>query len=211
MDHCGAVRNCDVALDLLQQRGIADGASVSKLKQAREDSGKELRRYLKKERRRNHSTPCRSRGRAPRYWQINETPEENLRRILPALAEEFFSAGAKAANPAATLPNLHKFRLNSKRFRYTLALFEGFYGPEMSRAASALKGVQDRLGAINDCAVTMHLLSRDHRAVSADGELLGPRRVEFRAYWGSQFAPAKLASWKRWLSHPSLRHTRTAA
>src|ERR1700688_2650604 len=48
MDHCGAVRNCDVALNLLQQSGIAEGASVSKLKKAREDSGEELLRHLKK-------------------------------------------------------------------------------------------------------------------------------------------------------------------
>jgi CHAD domain-containing protein len=211
MDHCGAVRNCDVALDLLQQSGILEGASVSKLKKAREDSGKELRRHLKKERRRSYSAPGPASGRAAGYWNIDENPQENLRRILPALTDEFFDAGANAAVPAATLPNLHRFRLNSKRFRYTLELFEGFYGAEMSRAAIVLKGVQDRLGAINDCAATISLLSRDRRAVSAIGELLGPRIVEFREYWESQFAPAKLAWWKRWLSHPSARHTPAAA
>src|ERR1700681_3137835 len=138
MDHCGAVRNCDVALDLLQQSGIADGASVSKLKEAREDSAKELRRQLKEERRRNHPAPWSarpSRGRAAGNWNLDENSEENLRRILPALAEEFFDAGARAAVPGATLPDLHRFRLSSKRFRYTLELFEGFYGPEISRGA----------------------------------------------------------------------------
>ena len=184
---------------------------MSKLKKAREDSGKELRRHLKKERRRSYSAPGPASGRAAGYWNIDENPQENLRRILPALTDEFFDAGANAAIAAATLPNLHRFRLNSKRFRYTLELFEGFYGAEMSRAATVLKGVQDRLGAINDCAVTMSLLSRDRRAVSAIGELLGPRIVEFREYWESQFAPAKLAWWKRWLSRPSARHTRAAA
>jgi CHAD domain-containing protein len=211
MDYCGAVRNCDVALDLLQESGIAEGASVSKLKKAREDSGKELRRHLKKERRKSYSAPRPSSGRAAGDWNMGEKPDENLRRILPALAEDFFDAGANAAMPAVTLPNLHHFRLNSKRFRYTVELFEEFYGAEMSRAATVLKGVQDRLGAINDCAVTMSLLSRDHRAVSAVGELLGPRIVEFREYWESQFAPPKLAWWKRWLSRPSLRHPRAAA
>jgi CHAD domain-containing protein len=211
MDHCGAVRNCDVALDLLQESGIADGASVSKLKKAREDSSKELRRHLKRERRRSYSAPGPANGRAAGYWNIDENSEDNLRRILPALAKEFFDAGANAAIPAATLPNLHRFRLNSKRFRYTLELFEEFYGAEMSRAATVLKGMQDRLGAINDCAVTMNLLSQDHRAVSAVGELLGPRIVEFLEYLESQFARAKLAWWKRWLSHPLSRHTHAAA
>ena len=207
MDHCGAVRNCDVALDLLQQSGIADGASVSKLKEARQHAGKELCRHLKKERRRKHSAPEPSRGQAAGNWKLDESSEENLRRILPALAEEFFVAGAAAAVPGAALPDLHRFRLSSKRFRYTLELFDGFYATEVSRGATVLKGVQDRLGAINDCAVTMKLPSLDRRAVSAIGKLLGPRILEFREYWESEFRPPKLIWWKRWLTHPAPRHT----
>jgi CHAD domain-containing protein len=213
MDSCGAVRNCDVALDLLHQSGIAHGASVSKLKETREDSAKELRRQLKKEHRRNHSAPGPSRpsrGQVAGVWNLDQNSEENLRRILPALAHEFFEAGAKAAVAGASLPDLHRFRLSSKRFRYTLELFEGFYRPEISRGAAVLKGVQDRLGAINDCAVTMDLLSRDRQAVSAIGKLLSPRMAEFREYWESQSSPRKLAWWKRWLSHPSLRQTAAA-
>ena len=207
MDRCGAVRNCDVALDLLRQSGIAEGTSVFKMKKAREDSGKELLRYLKKERRRSYSAPGPSGDQVAGNWKLNESSEENLRRILPALAEEFFQAGATAAVPGAALPDLHRFRLSSKRFRYTLELFEGFYGTEMSRGATVLKGVQDRLGAINDCAVTMNLLSPDRPAVSAVGKQLGPRILEFREYWERQLRPQKLVWWKRWLSHPSLRHT----
>ncbi len=209
MDHCGAVRNCDVALDLLQQSGIADGESVSTLKRAREDSSKELRRHLKKERRRNHSAPGPAKVRAAGNWNKDENPEENLRRMLPALADECFREGATVAVPGAALTDLHRFRLSSKRFRYTLELFEGFYGTEISRGATVLKDVQDRLGAINDCAVTMQLLRADRAAVSAVGKLLGPRIVEFQEYWEAEFRPSKLIWWKRWLSHP--RRTATAA
>jgi CHAD domain-containing protein len=204
MDYCGAVRNCDVALDLLRQSGIAHGASVSKLKNARADAGKELRRYLKKERRNQHTAPGLAPGASDGIWKLGDSPQDNLRRILPGLAKEFFEAGALAAVTGASLPTLHQFRLSSKRFRYTLEIFERFYGTEMSCAAKAMKGVQDRLGAINDCAVTLGLLAGDRRAAAAVRKRLEPSIVEFREYWETQFSPAKLAWWKRMLSRPAV-------
>ena len=202
MEHCAAVRNCDVALDLLHQVGIANGASVSKLKKAREDAGRKLHRYLRKECRRHHPAPGASHRPLDREWQLDQSPEDNLRRVLPKLAEEFFAAGATAAVAGASPQTLHQFRLRAKRFRYALELFERFYGSEMARGAKALKGLQDRLGAINDCVATIDLLGRDRRGVAAVRKLLGPRIVEFRRYWRSRFAPRRLAWWKRWLSRP---------
>ena len=113
-----------------------------------------------------------------------------MSRILPPLVEEFFEAGATAAVPGASPPELHRFRLSSKRFRYTLELFDQFYGSEMERAAKAMKSVQDRLGAINDRAATIDLLAGDRRAVAAIRKLLGPRIFEFRRYWKASSLPA---------------------
>jgi CHAD domain-containing protein len=205
MDHCGAVRNCDVALDLLRESGIADGAAVSKMTETREHAAAELRRFLQKERRKRHAAPRPSAAASTGIWNMDDSPEDNLRRILPESAAEFFAAGTAAAVAGVSLPALHQFRLNCKRFRYTLELFEPFYGPEMSPASAAMKGVQDRLGAINDCAVTIGLLAGDRRAVAAVRKHLNPNIVEFRRYWQSQFAPDKLAWWKRWLGRPHVR------
>jgi CHAD domain-containing protein len=202
MDLCAAVRNCDVALSLLHQVGITEGVWVSKLKETREDAGRRLHRHLKKERRRHHPAV----GASPRPphddWKLDQSPEDNLRRVLPTLVEGFFAAGTTAAVAGASPQTMHQFRLSSKRFRYALELFERFYGSEMARSAKALKGLQDRLGAINDCVTTIDLLGRDRRAVTAVRKLLGQRTVEFQSYWRSQFAPWRLAWWKRWLSRP---------
>jgi len=205
MDRCGAVRNCDVALDLLRESGVTESASVSSLTKARDGAAAELRRLLQQERRKRHAAPRPSGDESSGIWKTEDSPEDNLRRILPQLATEFFEAGATAAVAGVTLPALHQFRLTSKRFRYTLELFERFYGAEMSRASAAMKGVQDRLGAINDCAVTIRLLAGDPRAMAVIRKHLNPNIVEFRRYWESQFAPDKLASWKRWLSRPDAR------
>ena len=203
MEHCGAVRNCDVALELLLQSGISEGASVSKLKKAREQAGDQLHQFLKRERRRRHPAPSASLPPPDGDWKLDQTLEANLRRILPPLVQEFFAAGKMAAVPGATPSSMHQFRLSSKRFRYTLELFERFYGNEMARGAKALKGLQDRLGAINDCAATIDLLGRDRHAVAAIRKLLGPRIFEFRRYWENRFVSCKLVWWKRWLSRPA--------
>lgn len=194
MDLCAAVRNCDVALDLLHEVGIAEGALVSKLKKTRAGTEEELHRRLKKERRRHPPVA----GASPRPpdgdWKVDQA--------LPALAEDFFAAGRAAAVTGASPRALHQFRLRAKRFRYTLELFEPFYGGEMASGAKALKGVQDRLGAINDCVTTIDFLGRDRRAMAAVRKLLSQRKVEFQGYWRSRFAPRRLAWWKRWLSRP---------
>src|SRR4051812_18871127 len=54
MDLCAAVRNCDVALTLLEQTGFTTGASVSRLKKTRREATKKLHSRLKKERHNRH-------------------------------------------------------------------------------------------------------------------------------------------------------------
>jgi CHAD domain-containing protein len=194
MQHCGAVRNCDIALELLEECGLAESPSVSKLKNSRRDAEQKLHRKLKKEQRRHHRA-LRAAARPPhRDWQIA------IR--LPALAKDFFHSGSAAAARDSDYQTLHRFRLRAKRFRYTLELFERFYGSEMATGAKLLKGLQDRLGAINDCVTTVDLLADDPRAVTAIQQLLDQRTRAFQSYWLNRFTPQKLGWWQRWLSLP---------
>jgi CHAD domain-containing protein len=192
MQHCGDVRNCDIALELLGECGLPESPSVPSLKKSREDAARKLHRSLKKELGKHHrAAPHPSHG-----WRIATR--------LPALAEAFFQAGDAAADPDATYRAMHRFRLRSKRFRYTLELFERFYGSEMATGAKSLKGVQDRLGAINDCVTTIDLLAADPDAVAAIQKLLVERTRAFQTYWRSHFRQAKRVWWRRWLKEPSL-------
>jgi CHAD domain-containing protein len=152
-----------------------------------------LRCNLKKERRRRHGAVSAA-APSQRNWQIGTR--------LPALAEDFFQSGDAAAAPDSSYRAMHRFRLRAKRFRYTLELFERFYGSEMTTGAQALKGLQDLLGAINDCVATLDLLADDPGAVAAIEQLLDDRTRAFQSYWRSRFLPQKLTWWQHWLSHP---------
>jgi CHAD domain-containing protein len=178
---------------------------VARLKKARGDAAEKLHRRLKKERRHRHAVPDRRSHPKQRDWKLDLSLEANLGRVLPALAEEFFASGAAALSAPASYQKLHQFRLQAKRFRYTLELFERFYGSEMASGAGILKELQDRLGAINDCAATIVLLGRDRRAVAAVEKLLRQRTAVLRSYAQSQFAAPKLDWWKRWLAQPVRR------
>jgi len=203
MDLCAAVRNCDVALTLLDEAGVTTGSSASRLKKMRGEAAEKLHRYLKKERPKRRPAPgVRSRPKE-RDWKLDQSLERNLSRILPLLAEEFFASGTAALSAHADYHKLHQFRLQAKRFRYTLELFESFYGTEMQKGMEILKELQDRLGAINDCAATITILERDRRAVAATGKLLRQRKTVLQEYARSQFVPQKLDWWKRWLAQPA--------
>ena len=201
MDLCAAVRNCDVALTLLDQVG-ATGAAVSRLKKTRGDAVEKLHRRLAKERPKHHAAPDTRSHPKELDWKLDQSMETNLSRVLPALAEEFFASGNDAISADASDRKLHRFRLQAKRFRYTLELFESFYGTEMSQGAEILKELQDRLGAINDCATTIVIIGRDRHAAAAVGKLLRQRRAVLQTYARSQFVPQKLDWWKRWLAQP---------
>jgi len=202
MDLCADVRNCDIALTLLDQVGIATGASLSRLKRTRIDAGAKLHRRLMKERPKRHPAPDFRSHPRKRDWKPDQSIEANLGRVLPGLAEEFFASGKAAISAHANYRALHQFRLQAKRFRYTLELFEPFYGKEMSQGAQILKELQDRLGAINDCATTIDLLGRNRRAVAAVGKLLRERKAVLQTYARSEFHQQKLDWWRRWLAQP---------
>src|SRR5579872_1354289 len=203
MDLCAAVRNCDVALILLDHVGVSAGPSVLRLKKTRAQAAEKLHRRLKNERAKRHPAPDVRSHPKEREWQLDQSLEANLSRLLPALAGELFASGGAAVAAHASYQKLHRFRLQAKRFRYTLELFECFYGDEMAEGAGILKELQDRLGAINDCATTIGILGRDRRAVAAVGKLLRQREALLRTSARSQFSPRKLDWWKRWLAHPA--------
>ncbi len=203
MDLCAAVRNCDVALVLLNQVGVTTSTSLPQLQKTRAGAADKLHRNLKKERDNRHAPPHPRSHSKERDWKLDQSLEDNLGRILPVLAEDLFTAGVAAISARANYQKLHRFRLQAKRFRYTLELFVSFYGAEMPQGAGILKQLQDRLGAINDCVTSITILRHDRRAVAAIGKLLRQRKAALQQYARSQFLPKKLEWWKRWLGQPA--------
>lgn len=181
LKRCGAVRDCDIALQLLTASKVRDAALKKSIQEQRAVALQELTTHiqdLKDKRawkdwreRLQIVSPCR------------ERPEEIAQRLLPPMLKKWLAAGEKAAK-SESHKSLHRFRLLGKRLRYTLELFAD-QDPQVESRLKALREVQDQLGAINDCATTLPLVKDHPRAEAALAKLLRSRESEFRASWKS--------------------------
>ena len=136
------------------------------------------------------------------HWEGHKSVAENASEKLPELARGFFKAGGELGADAS-FKALHRFRLLTKRFRYTLELFRPCYGPGLERRIEALRTLQQYLGEINDCATTQALLvARDSlpeaerdRLVCQVAELAGSRIAKFHRHWQGGFAAPRRENW----------------
>src|SRR4029079_9463591 len=84
------------------------------------------------------------------HWDASASVARNASQKLPEMTRQFFAAGRAAATLDSSLQAMHRFRIQTKRFRYSLDLFRDYYGPALEQRIEALRGLQDRLGAISD-------------------------------------------------------------
>ncbi len=168
MHRCGDVRDRDIAIRVLAQAGVRDAELVVNLAADRVKQQKRLSKEL--ERWRGwHERP-----------EVRHTPisvEDFAGVELPKMEREWMEAGEKAAR-SDSYSTLHRFRILSKRYRYTLEIF-----PATGRQGEQLKKLQDYLGDINDCVATKRLIRGHTQASSAIDALLKAREREFRAHW----------------------------
>jgi CHAD domain-containing protein len=204
MDLSGEARNCDIALDLLELAGVDGGKSALQLRRRRKRAEDILARLLCRWHKRKlplqwrrHLSAVASVSGA---WDCADPVEANARRALPILATEFFAAGAVAVRPNADYEQLHQFRLLAKRFRYTLELFQPAFGSEITRGVKTLRGLQDKLGAINDCVTVIGLVAANPGAVVAIEKLMAERETALRTFWRQRFSFHHQAWWLDWLS-----------
>ena len=141
-------------------------------------------------------------------WDVERTAAENASEKLPGLAREYFAAGRKLESGDASFQMLHRFRLFTKRFRYTLELFRPCYGPGLALRIEGLQTLQQHLGEINDCAATRELLLErdDLSPVQCDWldgnlqRLAKARIAKFQKHWQDELSPPhKERSWVNYL------------
>jgi CHAD domain-containing protein len=118
----------------------------------------------------------------PIVWNAAAHAAENAARELPQAARAYFRQGRATCRGESSARTLHRFRLETKRFRYTLELFRPCYGPGLDRRLALLRDVQTHLGEINDCAATT--------------EMLGKTRPRFRTFLKHRMS-AKIAELHR--------------
>jgi CHAD domain-containing protein len=205
MDRCAAVRNCDVGIEVLRDAGCQDPQLIAGLEKERQQTREHLAETLERWRNRDRVGKWRGRLRVARPASKNgvisgESALEIAKGLLPPMIEDLFPAGRAAARAGSDHRAMHQFRLKTKRVRYTLEIFEPVYGPKTARIMKLLKGLQEKLGAINDCATTLEMIRRDREAATAVRLLAGQREAEFRTYWKKNFGAREKAQWKAVLS-----------
>jgi CHAD domain-containing protein len=187
MDLCGEARNCDIAPEVLTEAGVPpDSALEKRLKQRRARAGRDLAKLLDRWHVHSHMHRWQE-------WLKAPSADAQPPQLLPRLSREFFAAGREAAKAGAGFRQIHRFRLLVKKLRYTVEIVGGEVLGSGEAQLDRLRGLQERLGAINDCVTTADLIddiglraARRRKIKAALNRLLERRAVDFRIYWRSQ-------------------------
>jgi len=103
---------------------------------------------------------------------------DQLERIVRVRTDELFAFMPRAADPE-DVAHLHDMRIAAKRLRYILELAEPSFGPYAATAAKRTKELQDTLGEIHDCDVTLpRVLDLVERARAEDARAARARAGE---------------------------------
>jgi hypothetical protein len=101
------------------------------------------------------------------------TLADNLETIVRVRLAELYGFMPEASDPSE-VQALHDLRIAAKRLRYILEIADGCFGPYAAMAAKRAKELQDLVGEIHDCDVTIprvRALIDQARAADADAVL----------------------------------------
>jgi len=139
-------------------------------------------------------------------WRTNRSASENARLVLPKLAEKYFDAGRKAArDEKPSAKDLHRFRIATKRFRYSLEIFREVYGASLEARIGTLRDLQDVLGQLSDYHSMERLFAGDEQLERKIEHAAAKKFKEFRAAWTAFDSKGQLARWKAYLSASRVR------
>ena len=202
MGLAGAVRDCDMAVKILMKFRQPEAADLRRqIRAQRKAAEGSLQAGLKRLSLRTKVTWwLADLDLHARHAEIQKGTPEVAAAALPRLAQRFFQAGDSAAASRRSGEKLHEFRIQAKKFRYTLELFAATYGPAMEEWIGEIKSVQSILGKMNDYRSALALASgfkcsKNLRASLKRSERRKAR--EFRECWGERFSTSVAAEWAR--------------
>ena len=209
MTVAGEVRNHDIALKLLAKSKRTQGTGLQpKIQAGRREAERSLVTVLKRWLERKSSLKWRTALEAAAAAAQNNFCKapvaQTARQMLPGIAQEFFEQGDEAASAKAVPRELHRFRLTSKKFRYTLELFTPLYGASLNPKLEAIRRGQALLGDINDFETVRNMLGQYEGTEAATDWLKKRQRkrlLEFREYWDATFGKEERRSWMDFLKH----------
>ena len=124
MELCGAVRNCDIAVEVLEAAGApADRKLKTHLRKQRTLAQSDLQDRLQ-----HLDSGWRSWLRA--HSGERRSVQTRARQVIRPIEREYLKAGMSAARPETNPEKLHELRLAAKHLRYTLEIFGPLAGAE---------------------------------------------------------------------------------
>ncbi len=178
----GALRNRDIAPEILQAAGVTpDETLLKEIEKNRRTGQKHLARQLESWRKQE----------VLREWKTKMHKGagalENAQLELAGLAGELFQAGDYAVHHKVPYRRLHECRLLAKRLRYSMEMFRLNGSTLFKSRFKTLKRLQNQLGALNDCVTVMELVEGYATAKSRLRLLRTQREKEFRSFWKQNF------------------------
>ncbi|MBI3693877.1 MAG: CHAD domain-containing protein [Acidobacteria bacterium] len=149
----GEIRSRDIAVKLWKRASQpGEAAWVAKIEGDRKRAGEKLRKRLGRWCDRDFAR------RWQKVWARARTGAAIASPDLAGLLTDYMEAGADLLDGQPSAKALHKFRLATKRVRYTLELFRPCCGPGLEQRLQVLRRIQQYLGEINDYATTRGLV-----------------------------------------------------
>jgi CHAD domain-containing protein len=137
-------------------------------------------------------------------WKTSRSAAENARLVLPKLAEKYFDAGRNAARgEELSAQDLHRFRIATKRFRYSLEIFRPVYGASLEARIGTLRKLQDVLGQLSDYHSMERLFDGEKELERNLERAFAKKFKEFRDMWAAFDSGQQLKKWKAYLAHVS--------
>jgi CHAD domain-containing protein len=137
----------------------------------------------------------------------SRTATMNARAVLPRMVEKYFHAGREASDGTRSPKELHRFRIATKRFRYTLELFRPVYGATLDRRMKLLHNLQDTLGKLSDYRSMQQMVKGDLELETKLKHATKRHLKEFHEQWKAFDGEGQLRSWKAYLSGGNTRKT----
>lgn len=116
------------------------------------------------------------------------------------MARKYFQAGRDALGSKKPPDDLHGFRLETKRFRYTLELFRPVYGPQLDRYLKALRGLQGALGKVSDYQAIERVVTDDSPLQARLRQALKKKVKDLRHEWRAFDSEGELKRWRTYLA-----------
>lgn len=197
----GEVRDCDVALQLLETiEAKATRGLRQKLEARRKAASAALIERLQRWKQRHSSAKWRHGLQSAKVMRQDSrlAMEEVAHKILPARASQFLRCGEDAARPNTAAEQLHEFRIALKKFRYSLEAFTEMNGSGAAAWFEQLKRTQQLLGAVNDCRTARSVIASlgKHRKIETALKAQQDRKMrEFRRFWAREFSSVTGGKW----------------